>query len=188
MLLKDEGRPFTYANQLECVNHLKVLYSKDMVLSVCAPGCMHNAGFVARMEDNQRLCKRYTWHVNQCFKCQNDNSIDLKFLLGILNSKVGNYLLKGNSFSKKDTFPQIRLHWLKQFPVKLDSANSLKNKIIELVQSIQDLKQEIDCEKLQSKIELLKSKINYLEEKIDEEVCKLYDLTEDEMKIVVGNP
>ena len=32
--IKDEGRPFTYATQLECVNHLKVLYSKGMVLNV----------------------------------------------------------------------------------------------------------------------------------------------------------
>ena len=32
--IKDEGRPFTYATQLEYVNHLKVLYSKGTVLNV----------------------------------------------------------------------------------------------------------------------------------------------------------
>ena len=29
-----------------------------------------------------------------------------------------NYLLKTNAFSKKETFPQIRLHWLKKLPIK----------------------------------------------------------------------
>jgi hypothetical protein len=45
-----------------------------------------------------------------------DLEIDLKFILGILNFSLSNYLLKADPFSKKDTFPQIRLHWLKSFP------------------------------------------------------------------------
>jgi hypothetical protein len=130
--------------------------------------------------------KKYYYEQSLFSFSLNDNSIDLKFLLAILNSKVGNYLLKGTSFSKKDTFPQIRLHWLKEFPIKLNSEGSLKNKIIELVESIQNLKKEIDKEKLQTKIEQIKSKTDYIEEKVDEAVYKLYNLTPDEIKIVEG--
>ena len=130
--------------------------------------------------------KKYYYEQSLFSFSLNNDSIDLKFLLAILNSKVGNYLLKGNSFSKKDTFPQIRLHWLKEFPIKLVSENSLKNKIIELVESIQNLKKEIDKEKLQTKIEQIKSKTDYLEEKVNEAIYKLYNLTEDEIKIVEG--
>jgi len=43
---------------------------------------------------------------------------NLEFVQSILNSKLANFLLKMNSFSMKDTFPQIRIHWLKDFPIK----------------------------------------------------------------------
>jgi len=115
-----------------------------------------------------------------------DNSYDLKLILAILNSKVGDYLLRSNSFSKKDTFPQIRLHWLKEFPVKLNSDSFLANKIIELVQIIQNLKKDIDKENLQTNIEQIQSKIDYYENKINEIVYQLYELKADEIRIIEG--
>ena len=36
--IKDGSRPTAHAVQTECANHLKVLYSKDMVLNVQAKG------------------------------------------------------------------------------------------------------------------------------------------------------
>ncbi len=36
--MNDEGGPLKHATQLECVNHPKVLYSKDMVLNVWTKG------------------------------------------------------------------------------------------------------------------------------------------------------
>jgi len=47
-----------------------------------------------------------------------ESTFSLEFILAILNSRLADCLLKANAFSKKDTFPQIRLHWLKEFPVK----------------------------------------------------------------------
>lgn len=49
--------------------------------------------------------------------------INLGSILAILNSKLGGYLLRMNPFSKKDTFPQIRLHWLKEFPISKNLFN-----------------------------------------------------------------
>jgi type I restriction-modification system DNA methylase subunit len=46
------------------------------------------------------------------------NDFDIYFIIAVLNSKMSKYLLKDNAFSKKETFPQIRLHWLKEFPIK----------------------------------------------------------------------
>jgi type I restriction-modification system DNA methylase subunit len=59
----------------------------------------------------------------------------LNYVLGILNSKFANFLLKENAFSKKDTFPQIRLHWLKEFPIPKESDNK---EIEQLVINIQE--------------------------------------------------
>ncbi len=50
---------------------------------------------------------------------------DLRAILGILNSSLASFLLKENSFSKKETFPQIRLHWLKEFPIPKEQTNTV---------------------------------------------------------------
>jgi type I restriction-modification system DNA methylase subunit len=52
------------------------------------------------------------------FGVNEETKITIEFLLVILNSSTANFLLKANAFSKKDTFPQIRIHWLKEFPIK----------------------------------------------------------------------
>lgn len=46
------------------------------------------------------------------------DKFDINFIVTILNSKLSKYLLRDNAFSKKETFPQIRLHWLKEFPIR----------------------------------------------------------------------
>jgi hypothetical protein len=53
----------------------------------------------------------------------NNHNYDIKAVLAILNSTFGNYLLGANAFLKKETFPQIRLHWLKEFPIKRTFLN-----------------------------------------------------------------
>ncbi|MEN3325008.1 TaqI-like C-terminal specificity domain-containing protein [Mariniflexile soesokkakense] len=54
-----------------------------------------------------------------------DDKFQLNSLLAILNSKLANFLLRENAFSRKETFPQIRLHWLKEFPIPA-SLNSVE--------------------------------------------------------------
>ena len=73
----------------------------------------------------------------------NNTNYHLETILCILNSKFANFLLKENAFSKKETFPQIRLHWLKDFPVP--KLNSLDNQepIIELSDKMLNYNEEI---------------------------------------------
>ncbi|MCK9612323.1 MAG: hypothetical protein M0R16_05420 [Bacteroidales bacterium] len=52
------------------------------------------------------------------FGVNDETKFSLEFILAILNSSTADFLLKSNSFSKKETFPQIRIHWLKEFPLK----------------------------------------------------------------------
>ncbi len=121
-----------------------------------------------------------------------DDSIDIRFILGILNSKVGDFLMRNNSFSKKDTFPQIRLHWLKEFPIKkidinIDFHQSIHDEIVKLVDhllKLNEIKEEI---KLQTQINQLQSKIDYYLSRINELVYKIYGLSEEEIKIIEEN-
>lgn len=101
-----------------------------------------------------------------------DTNYNLKIILAILNSKLANFLLKENAFSKKETFPQIRLHWLKEFPVP--KIIESKEEIIELVDRILEKKNEIN--KLSNKF------LNYLSgqyklEKLSRKLENWHELT-----------
>ncbi|MBN2890556.1 MAG: N-6 DNA methylase, partial [Bacteroidales bacterium] len=69
-----------------------------------------------------------------------NNEFDILDILGILNSTFAGFLLKENAFSKKETFPQIRLHWLKEFPIP---KNFSKGKIKSIVEKLQESKNRL---------------------------------------------
>lgn len=116
---------------------------------------------------------------------------NIKFLLAILNSQLANYLLKVDPFSNKETFPQIRLHWLKSFAIiNIDfSVKTQKEKHDSLVSIVDQMIQtQKDCRgtKSESDKKLYEQKISMLDKKIDELVYKLYGLTDEEIKIIEG--
>ena len=115
--------------------------------------------------------------------------IELLFVLGILNSKIANYLLKADPFSKKYTFPQIRLHWLKKFPIrKIEFSNpsekSQHDKIVLLVEQMLDLNKRISASQTQHEKTILHRQIDATDRQIDQLVYKLYELTEEEIGII----
>jgi hypothetical protein len=92
---------------------------------------------VATLDKN----KYYYEHSLFSFGINNDVDYNLEIILGVLNSKVADFLLKQNAFSKKDTFPQIRLHWLKEFPIPIKLINS---DLIDKVKEIQQVQEELN--------------------------------------------
>jgi len=98
-----------------------------------------------------------------------NESTNLKYLLGILNSRLINYYFRLN-FNNKD----IYAYQLAEVPIKYDLY--FEKEIIELVTQILEIKKnnpEISTAEL--------------ENQIDQLVYQLYELTEDEIKIVEGN-
>jgi len=93
------------------------------------------------------------------------NDFDILDIIGILNSSFASFLLKENAFSKKETFPQIRLHWLKEFPIpksipkgslrgRIEFYQDKKRKLIEFQNKFTKyLKSQINIEKLSRKLE-----------------------------------
>ena len=110
-----------------------------------------------------------------------------KSILGILNSTlIGWYFRKKFQISNEDTFPQIMIRDILQFPIpEINSKfDSELNKYVDLLLK---LNEEIKEEKLQTKIEQIKQRIEHSEEKINELVYELYELTSEEIKIVEGD-
>lgn len=87
-----------------------------------------------------------------------NDAYNIRSILGILNSKLANFILKENAFSKKETFPQIRLHWLKDFPISMKTMNCLLPNLVEQILT----QQEEFGKKVQSFEKFLQSKFSGL--------------------------
>lgn len=99
-------------------------------------------------------------------------SMNLKYILGILNSKYSNMLLNNiRGLGNIDINPE----YLRNIPIpKIDSTNkALSDEIISLVEQILDSKAKDPTKDTKE-----------LESKIDNLVYKLYHLTDDEIKII----
>jgi len=109
-----------------------------------------------------------------------------KFLLGIINSKLMAFYFRKKYNRQDKTFPEIRIYELASLPIKqIDkSKKSFQIEIIKYVDLLLKLNEEKTGAKLQTTISQFESKIQYYESKINQLVYQLYELTEDEIRIV----
>ncbi len=98
----------------------------------------------------------------------------LKYLLALLNSKLVKFVFK-NFYQSGGIEGEITVQAIEQIPIIYPSEK-------------QDIKiTKLVCEILSIKEKNLKADTNALETQIDQLVYKLYDLTEEEIKIIEGN-
>jgi len=114
-------------------------------------------------------------------------TVNIKFVLGLLNSKLISFYHSNSSPNAfKGTFPKLLLQDLRELPIPAITNENrvLHNNVAQLVDQLLKLNEEKSSEKLQTKITQLEGKIDYCEQRINEIVYQLYDLTEEEIKIV----
>ena len=104
-----------------------------------------------------------------------DKNFSLKFILGLLNSKLFQYIMYKMTFEKtKGAFTKAKIFHYYELPVKICNQSQQKAIIDEV-------------EKVMTAKELLSSAETYaLESEIDRLVYQLYGLTDEEIKIVEG--
>ncbi|MDR2345022.1 MAG: Eco57I restriction-modification methylase domain-containing protein [Planctomycetaceae bacterium] len=105
---------------------------------------------------------------------QKNKNIDLKYILGILNSKLGNYFYHLLISETGKIFAQVKLNFLRQIPIK-DISTTEQQPIITLVDQILSAKKKNPSVDTSS-----------LEAEIDDIVFHLYELTESEKKSVLA--
>jgi tRNA1(Val) A37 N6-methylase TrmN6 len=99
-----------------------------------------------------------------------DKGPNLKFILGLMNSKLMNYVYSNKFKSTKTVFSEIQARSVKELPIpKISESHELE--IVELSEIIIKLKQE-------------DSDTTELENEIDQLVYQLYDLTGEEIEII----
>ena len=105
-------------------------------------------------------------------KIDSSKGPNLKFILGLMNSKLMNYVYSNKFKSTKTVFSEIQARSIKELPIPVISLE-IENKISNISAQIIELKKA-------------NTETNDLEAQIDALVYQLYDLTEEEIKIVEG--
>ena len=120
---------------------------------------------------------------------KDDITISLKFILGLINSKLIKYYWRKMNSDEKKTFPKIKKEAILSIPIKkIDEQNksekSLHDEIVHLVTTMLQLQQQKQHSTLPDQQQQLEQRIAYTDDKINEKVYALYGLTEEERKIV----
>ena len=111
-----------------------------------------------------------------------------------MKKKIIKLLFENKSYTTNDNFTTLhkyKTQFLNLYPIrKIDftnkTENSKHNEISKLVELIIQLHQEKTNLNLQTKIEQVQTRIEFTEKRINQIVFELYELTEEEIKIVAG--
>ena len=114
------------------------------------------------------------------------NQINTKTLLGILNSNLIAFYFKKKYNRQDKTFPEIRIYELASLPIKQFTSenNALRSRIETNVEQLLQLNINLNATLLETNRLHIKTKIDYHEDKINQLVYKLYNLTEEEIKLI----
>ena len=134
------------------------------------------------------ITKGRAYLYNQCPKkwvpCIKPEDINLKYVLGILNSNLVYFWLK-NKGKRQGEQLQIDKEPLLDVPIYLAKNKAAEKTLIGLVDKIISLNEEVQLATENSeKWNSIKSEIEKTDEKINQEVYKLYGLTNEEIETV----
>lgn len=109
--------------------------------------------------------------------------LNMLSLLGVLNSKLMLYFYRDTVREEGRTFAQVKTIYIKRIPLKFNEQ--IEKKISELVMQMLSLQKKYHSEKLAGREkELLEQQIKQVDWQINQEVYKLYSMTEEEKKII----
>ena len=118
-------------------------------------------------------------YVNQVYYVIKTNKIDMKFLTGLLNSKLIYFWLY---YKGKRQGEQLQID--KAPLVKIPIINKEDNQVIKNVDLLIELTKKLEFVNLEREKKIIEKQINALEKQNDEIIYKLYGLSKDEIQII----
>ncbi|NMB99715.1 MAG: N-6 DNA methylase [Thermoanaerobaculaceae bacterium] len=120
-----------------------------------------------------------------------ESKYEMKFLLGLINSKFLNYYHSCLVPEFGKAFAEVKISNLKELPVPLvnffeNNQKSLHDKIVSLVDQMLSLHKDLHKAKTDYEKKVIERQIAATDKEIDRLVYELYGLTEEEIKIVEG--
>lgn len=130
--------------------------------------------------------------LNTLYNVITTSDYNLKFILAIINSKLGKWFWMKKNSDFKTLFPKIKKSEIESIPVKqINPENiygqSLYKEIVKLVDIMLQLQKEKQAATLPQQIQQIEQRINHTDNSINQKVYTLYGLTEEEIKIIEGN-
>jgi hypothetical protein len=118
-----------------------------------------------------------------------DMKYDLRYILGIMNSILIDFAYYLVNPEKGEALAEIKKHHVEQLPIRVidfsDSTDKVRHdRMIELVERMLDLNKQLAEAKAPQTKTVLQRQIETINKQIDQLVYKLYDLTDEEIKIV----
>jgi hypothetical protein len=134
----------------------------------------------------------------ESYYCQNSvfiihsEEINLKFLLGLLNSKLLSFVYKFYNPQTGKVFAEIKPSAVKLLPIRninFDDAadKAAHDKMVSMVEQMLDAKKNLQAARADRDKTFYQDRCSALDRQIDKLVYDLYELTPDEIKIVEDN-
>jgi len=146
---------------------------------------LHTPRLLIRRTGNH-ICAAYSENpelVESTIYILKSDRIDLKVLIGLLNSKFLTYYLSKRLVTNQQGFPQILMGQLDQLPIIIPTQDSQKE-IIKLVDDLIELYGKVNSIKLLTDKNQMHARITYCENKINRLVYEIYGLIDNEIKVV----
>ncbi|MCK4539839.1 N-6 DNA methylase, partial [Candidatus Parcubacteria bacterium] len=118
-----------------------------------------------------------------------DKTININYLLGILNSKLFVFIYRLLAIEKGRVLPQVKPKVLSKLPIRAINFENSESKaqydqMVSLVNQMLAMNKKLAEAKTPQAKNVLQRQIEATDKQIDQLVYKLYDLTEEEIKIV----
>ncbi len=118
---------------------------------------------------------------------------NIKYLLGLISSKLLAFYFEKKMSDRKETFPKIKGVQIEELPicaidVSVESDKALHDHVVKLVERMLAAKEELSKAKTEAETTRLERECESLDRQIDEAVYQLYGLTEEEIKIMTSEP
>lgn len=192
---KNEGKNWAkgliHSNE---INRYSLKYEGNFVL--INPEYLFSGGWDKRLIEQEKILVRRTgdkliatidnsgfYHTNALIYGIKKRALQLKLILGLLNSKLINFYYQQTTMKKGRLFPQVEIDTINQLPIK-ESERFCKS-ITHVVEELLDLNKrlnEIGDKKTDRKG--IEEEIKKMDTDIDELVYQLYGITEEEKKII----
>jgi hypothetical protein len=119
---------------------------------------------------------------------QNKGKVSSEFLLAIINSKLVSWYVYRFIFGKAIRTMQFDNPVTKRIPIPKKIDKSQEQKIISLVEKMLELQKKFHDDKIAGREkEMIEQQIKQTDYEIDQEVYKLYGITEEEKRVIEGS-
>jgi hypothetical protein len=122
---------------------------------------------------------------------KNKSAADLRYLLGLINSRLLNYYYVTFLKSTKKVFSEIQARQLGQLPICLPAESTKKpkeyhNRLVKFVSSMLELNSALSKAKTAHERTVIERQIEATDREIDRLVYELYGLSDEEIALVEG--